>query len=53
MEYTVNDLASKCRSKIEFYNILSRDGNIYLPPSQDANKKYLRSIMAGDKKYLT
>ena len=53
MEYTVNDLASKCRSKIEFYNILSRDGNIYLPPSQDANKKYLRSIMTGDKKYLT
>ena len=53
MEYTVPELASKCRSKTEFYNILSRDGNIYLPPSQDANQKYLRSIMTGRKNYIT
>ena len=25
MEYNVPELASKCRSKTEFYNILSRD----------------------------
>ena len=31
MEYTVNDLASKCRSKNEFYNVLSRDGNALYP----------------------
>ena len=31
IEYTVNNLASKCRSKNEFYNVLSRDGNAYLP----------------------
>ena len=57
MEYTVNDLASKCRSKNEFYNVLSRDGNVYLPvylpPSKNTNKEYMRSIMTGRKKYLT
>ena len=53
MEDKVPELASKCRSKKEFYDILSRNGNIYLPLSQDANQKYLRSIMIGRKNYIT
>ena len=53
MENAVPELASKRRSKVELFNILSRDGSIYLLPSQDANQKYLRSIMTGRKNYIT
>ena len=52
MEYTVLELASKCRSKTEFYNTISRDANIYLSSSQNANHKYLRSIITGRKNYI-
>ena len=52
MEYSVYELSIKWRSKNEFYNVLARDGNIYLPPLHEATQKYLRAIMNGDKKYL-
>ena len=35
MNFSVRDLAAKCKSKSELYNILIRDG-IYLPPKQEA-----------------
>ena len=34
------------------YNLLAREGKIYLPPKQDANQNYLRDIMQGNKFYL-
>ena len=52
MSYSVIDLAAKCKSKSELYNVLIRDGGIYLPPKQEATQKYLRSIMNGTKNYL-
>ena len=51
-EFTMNDLASKWRSKTKLYNILSRDGQLYLPPLQDATQKILRSLMLVHKKCL-
>ena len=50
--FTVNDIAIKWKSKSELYNVLMREGNIYLPPKQDATQKYLRALMLGKKQYI-
>ena len=52
VDFTINDLSSKCRSKIELYNLLARDGGIYLQPAQDCAQSFLRSLILGEKKYL-
>ena len=49
---TVNDIATKWKSKTELYNILTREGNVYLPPKQDATQKYLRELLLGKKLYI-
>ena len=49
---TVADLSVKFKSKIELYNVLVREGNIYLPPKQDATQKFLREIMMGKKLFV-
>ena len=46
---TVNDLSVKFKSKIELYNVLTREGDVYLPPKQDSTQKSLRDIMLGNK----
>ena len=47
--FTVANLAVKCRSKSELYNLLTREEKIYLSPSkQDATQSYLRDILRGD-----
>ena len=51
-ELTVNDLSAKFKSKTELYNVLTREGNIYLPPKQDSTQQFLRSIMLGVKHYV-
>ena len=49
---TVNELSAKFKSKSELYNVLTREGNIYLPPKKDSTQKFLRSIMLGTKLYV-
>ena len=39
-DFTINELAAKCRSKSELYHLLSTEGGIYLPPMQDATQIY-------------
>ena len=48
---TVNDLNVKCKSKTELYNVLMREGNVYLPPKQNATQKYLPELLLGKKSY--
>ena len=50
--FTVNDLAVKSKSKIELYNVLTREGDIYLPPKQDVTQKYLRDVLLSNKLYV-
>jgi len=51
-DFTILDLASKWKSKMEFYNMLTREGGWYLPPAQDCTQKYLREVIVGEKLYL-
>ena len=51
-DFTIDDLAVKCRSKLKFYSILATEGEIYLPLMQDATQKYLRDVLRGQKLYI-
>ena len=51
-DFTVSDLASKWRNKTEIYNVLTRDGKLYLPQIKDCTQKFLRAIMRGEKLYI-
>ena len=35
-QLTVNEISAKFKSKSELYNVLTREGSIYLPPKQDS-----------------
>ena len=50
--FTVSDIAVKFKSKTELYNLLAREGKIYLLSKQDATQRYLRDIMLGENLYL-
>lgn len=49
---TLNDVSLKAKSKKEIYLVLTVEGGLYLPPILDANRKYLRALMIGKKKFL-
>ena len=51
-DFTIIDLATKCRSNSEVYRILATEGGVYLSPMQDATQKYLRDILRGNKLYV-
>ena len=51
-EFTINEIATKCRSKKKMYNVITREGQLYLPPEKDATQNFLRSLMQGDKKWI-
>ena len=48
----VNDISAKLKNKTELYNVLTREGDIFLPPKQDSTQKFLRDIMLGNKLYV-
>ena len=49
---SINEVGLKSRSKKEMYNLLTIEGEIYLPPAGDTHDRFLSQIMCGDKKYL-
>ena len=49
VEMTVYELGVKSRSKRLLYNLLQSEENIYLPPSREANAKYLSDKISGSK----
>ena len=50
--FTIRDLSSKYRIKTKLYNMLVREGQIYLPSKQEATQKFLRDVMMGKKNYI-
>ena len=51
-DFNINDLATKWSSKSELYHMLTREGQIYLCPIQDATQEFLRQILLGEKQYF-
>ena len=45
--YNINELAIKCKSKKELYDVMLNDCDVYLPPIQFANAPYMRGVVSG------
>ena len=50
IKMNVNEIALHAKSKKELYRLLQLEGNIYLPPLEQANHKYISDILSGKKK---
>ena len=46
----VNEISLHARSKRELYRLLQLDGDVYLPPLEQANHKYIADVLSGKKK---
>ena len=46
----VNEISIHAKSKKELYRLLQLEGNIYLPPLEQANHKYISDLLSGKKK---
>ena len=47
---TINEVGSKAKFKLEVYRILTTEGGVYLPPSQQWNYNFIRDIITGEKR---
>ena len=48
--FTISDVGTKCKSKSEFYSVLTTKGRLYLPPKRDWTQNFLLQQMIGKKK---
>lgn len=48
-QLTVQMWGIKAKSKSEMYRLLATDGRVYLPPLKQANYRYIRDILTGNK----
>ena len=44
----INEVAFKSKLKKEIYDILTTEGNIYLPPLWDTHYKFISQIICGE-----
>ena len=49
---SINEVSLKTKSKKEIYDLLTTEGNIYLPPRCDTHHKFISQIICGEKQYL-
>ena len=47
---SVRQISIRARSKKEMYRLLQLEADVYLPPIQQANRKFIADILAGKKK---
>jgi hypothetical protein len=45
-----SELAGNAKSKLDFYNILAKEGQLYLPPYNECTMLFIRDITMGKKK---
>ena len=48
---TAAELGLKAQSKKELYNLLQTDVGINMPPTNEANAKYISDVVSGTKKH--
>ena len=48
-ELSIVEVSAKLQSNKELYTILTKTGNLYLPPISYANQSYLRGVYNGQK----
>ena len=45
-----SELKAVMRSKLDIYNILTKEGQLYLPPYNECSMQFINDIMMGKKK---
>ena len=50
-EIQVSKLGIKARSKKEVYSLLWNEGDVCLPPIEDARHRFISQMLVGDKRY--
>lgn len=50
IKVTRSELTSAAKSKLDFYNILTKEGQYYLPPLSECPMLFIRDIAMGKKK---
>ena len=48
-EFTVHEFGIVSQSKKEVYDVLTVEGDYFLPPIEQANADYISDILSGDK----
>jgi len=38
------------KSKLDIYNILTKEGQLYMPPMNDCTMNYIKEVLTGKKK---
>ena len=51
-ELSIVEVSAKLQSNKELYTILTKTGNLYLPPISYANQSYLRGVCNGQKLWI-
>ena len=47
---TIKELGVVCQSKKDVYKVLQVEGEIYLPPIEQSDHKFISQIVTGEKK---
>ena len=47
---SINQISIRARSKKEIYRLLQIEAYVYLPPIQQANRRYIAEVISGKKK---
>ena len=49
---SVRQISIRVRSKKEMYRLLQLEADVYLPPIQQANRRFIADIVSGKKKVI-
>jgi hypothetical protein len=47
---TRSELQSKVKSKLDIYNVLAKEGQVYLPPFNECSMDFIKDVFCGKKK---
>ncbi len=50
---TRSQLQGVMKSKLDIYNILTKEGQLYMPPMSDCTMSYIKDVLTGKKKVST
>ena len=45
-----SELQGKVKSKLDIYNVFTKEGQLYLPPFSECSMDFMKDIMCGKKK---
>jgi hypothetical protein len=50
IQVTRSELQSKVKSKLDLFNVLTKEGQVYLPPFNECSMDFIKDLLCGKKK---